>query len=325
MKRFIIDLGTPKEVLFFKPIYEELKRRGNVVYLTTRDNPESLALIKHLGMSALKVGKFGKDRYTKTLYGIKRMEKLLPLFSLINPDGLITLAEPNIIRLAFGLGVPIYNFIDIPEAEAVCKLTVPLAQWNFIPFIVPRHVMMSYGSRQLFIYPCLDPIAWLPKESGKLDKQFINKHPLIVWRRGETTASYYKDKGFVDVTPLIVDELKKKYPTYHFYEIPRYRNHKIINLSSLLDNADLFIGGGGTIQIESCYWGTWTITTRPFKTFYDDYLVNDGMMERVSTVEQGVLSAEKLLSQHYKNPNAKLLRDSKFPLNEICDKIESGQ
>lgn len=321
--KFIIDLGTPKEVLFFKPIYEELKSRGNNVILTTRNNPESLALIKHLGMNALKIGKFGTDRYTKLLFGIKRMEQLLPLFETFHPDGLITLAEPNIIRLAFGLGVPVYNFIDIPEAEAVCRLTVPLARWNFIPFVVPRHEIMKYGARQIFVYNCLDPIAWLPKEAGELDEEFKDKHPLIIWRKGETVASYYKDKGFTDITPQIIEELKKKYPKYYFYEIPRYKKHEVVNLSSLLSNADLFIGGGGTIQIESAYWGTWTITTRPFKTYYDDYLVNDGLMERVSTVEQGVVIAERLLSQKHKNQHAKQLRKMEFPIKEICDRIES--
>lgn len=326
MKKYIIDMGTPKQVLFFKPLYKELKKRGHEVTLTTRDNPESLALIKHFKMPALQIGKFGTDRYTKTFYGIQRAEELLPLFERIKPDGLITLAEPNIIRLAFGLGIPIYNFIDIPEAEGVCKLTLPLAYWNFIPFVVPRDSIMRLGGTQIYVYDCLDPIAWLPKKSGQLDTefQFKDKQPLIVWRRGEISASYYKDEGFQDITPLMIDELKKRHPHYHFYEIPRYQSHKIVNLSSLLDHANLFIGGGGTIQIESAYWGTWTITTRPFKTFYDDFLISEGLMARTKTIEEGVKLAEGMLKGEPKNKSCELLRKMKFPVKEICDKIESG-
>lgn len=327
MKRYIIDMGTPKEVRFFKPICEELIRRGNAVILTTRDNQESISLIKHFGMPAIIAGKFGDTRENKLLYGIERMEKLFPLFTNFKPDGLITLSEPNIIRLAFGLGIPIYNFIDIPEAEKVCKLTLPLATWNFIPFFVPRHTMNNLGAQQIYIYQCMDPNAWLTPNPGELDKEFRFKDgkPFIIWRRGEVTASYYKDSGFKDITPLIADRLQKLHPKWHFYEIPRYKTHKIVNLPAVLKEADVFIGGGGTIQIESCYYGTWTMTTRPFKTYYDDYLVSEQMMNRVSTVEAGVELAEKWSLQPRKNPTAKTLQAMKFPIEEICDKIECGE
>lgn len=321
-------MGTPKEVLFFKPIYEELIKRGNMVILTTRDNQESISLIKHFQMPAIVIGKFGDTRENKLLYGIERMSQLFPIFISFKPDGLITLSEPNIIRLAFGLNISIYNFIDIPEAEKVCQLTVPLATWNFIPFFVPRHIMNNFGARQIFIYQCLDPVAWLTKDVGELDDEFKfkDKKPFVVWRRGEIIASYYKDSGFKDITSHIVYKLTKLHPDWHFYEIPRYKTHKIVNLPALLKRADLFIGGGGTIQIESCYYGTWTMTTRPFPTYYDNYLISESMMDRISTIEAGVELAEKRVYWHpKKNPNSKMLQDMKFPIKEICDKIECDE
>lgn len=307
-------MGTPKQTLFFKPIYEELIRRGIAVDLITRDNPEALALQQYYKLPTFPIGGFGKTKEEKLLLGIQRQEKLYQFMSHRDITGLINFVEPNSSRVAFGLDIPIFTFIDMPESKKVCQLTIALSEWTFIPFCVPRDTIMHYGARQIYVYPCLDPMIWLPKKTKKLQMD----RPFITYRPAETEASYYE--GFKDITNDIIEELRKD-KVLHLYPLPRYQGHKIVDLPSLLANSDLFIGGGGTIQIEAAYYGTWTITTRPFSTYYDTYMLTMELMSKATTVQDGVRLAKGFLEQPSKNVASEVLRKMKFPLREVVDKI----
>jgi predicted glycosyltransferase len=53
---------------------------------------------------------------------------------------------------------------------------------------------------------------------------------------------------------------------------------KKVELSNILPFVDLFVGGGGTINIEATFWNIPTISTRSFLCFYDRYLIEEGLM-----------------------------------------------
>ena len=74
------------------------------------------------------------------------------------------------------------------------------------------------------------------------------KYAFIIYRPGETKAAYYPEKD--DITIPIIEGLKKIYPTGTFMPVPRYGEHEMIDMQSLLYHADLFVGGGGTMNIE---------------------------------------------------------------------------
>ncbi len=117
--RFWVDMSTPKEVLFFKGIVKELESRGHSVIVTTRKYGETNDLIDYFGIDAEIIGAHGKTRQGKLHESILRTKGLYDRFKNEEIHNVITLVNPEVCRVAFGLGFPLANFIDIPEAEIV--------------------------------------------------------------------------------------------------------------------------------------------------------------------------------------------------------------
>jgi len=324
------DLSTPKEVLFFKGMIREMAQRGHKVIITTRKYTETNDLIRYFRLEAKEIGTHGKTRTEKLWCSIDRLKKLYRFFNDKPIDAVITLSNPEACRIAFGLGFPIFNFIDIPEAETVCRLTLPLSSQVFIPFHVPREAIRRYWTGEPFVYDCFDVSAWMPKNPAPLSQldlpeKIVKRIPtqrLIIYREAEVKASYFQALGKQDLTLDIIKNLKKKYPKIVFLQASRYKKHRVVDMQSLLDYATLFIGGGGTMNLEASYWGTWTISCRPFLTSYDEWLQNNRSQIHVDTVEDGVQVASEMLDRADKNPCSAIIRKMQFPLDNICSFIE---
>jgi len=319
--RFWIEMSTPKEVLFFKDFIPEILERGHDYFITTRKYEEANDLIDHFNLKAHIVGGHGgKSLYGKLASGAERIKLLSDIVG--DADVLVNLCNPEACRVAFGLGIPVINFIDMPESDKVCRLTVPLSKAVFTPFHVPKSMIRKYWDGPIKTYNCLDPIAWMSKEPKPLDKIWNEEitYPFIIYRPGETKAAYYPDKD--DITIPIVEKLMEKYPSGTFLPVPRYEQHKMVDMQNLLYYADLFIGGGGTMNIEAAYWGTWTVACRPVITTYDRWMEDNVLQVRANTIEDGVNLSQQMIKRGVKNKNSYKLRNMTFPLKEIITSIE---
>jgi len=325
---FWVDMSSPKEVLFFKVITDELIRRGHNITYTSRTYSGTQELIEHYGLQVENFGRHGRNLHEKLYYSIDRLHKLVKRFEFEKIDGLITLMNPEVSRIAFGLKIPIFGFCDIIEADAVARLTLPQSKIAFIPTHIPEASVRRYYDGEILFYDCLDPACWMPEKPISQDSPMLpdvvrdNKHPLIVYRQAETRAAYFQ--GYYDFTPTVVDMLKKQMPEATFYGLSRYTKHTMVDVQSLLYYTDLFIGGGGTMCEEAAWWGTWALSCRPFKTTYDMWLIEHGLMWQPPTVRDAVLKALELLTHKEKNPKCSQLNTQKFPLKMICDAIERG-
>jgi len=318
-----IDLSTPKETLLFNEFIKEFKSRGHEIFLTTRKYAETNSIIKYLGLDAEMVGAHGITREEKMKCAADRLKKLYPIILEQKPDALITFTNPEACRIAFGLGIPIFNFTDMPESDKVMRLTLPLSTIVFSPFVVTKELIWKYWDGPTIFYNCLDPIAWMraiPKPLSVILPELNVVRPFIIYRSGETKAAYYEGKD--DISVPIVAKLKTLYSSGTFYEVPRYTTHDMVDMQSLLAHADLFISGGATMAIEAAWWGTWTIACRPVIATYDKWLEENGLQFRANTVDEGITLATDFLSKNGKNPNLGLLWKQSFPLKAICDKIE---
>lgn len=320
--KFWVDMCTPKDVIFFRKIIEELNYRNHEIFITTRNYTETNNLINYFGLNAVIVGSHGKTIKEKIDCSVERMVELNKLFKLEQPDALISYTNPESCRIAFGHAIPIFNYTDIPEAEKVMRLTLPLSSCIYSPFCVNPQLIRNYWVGELYLYDCLDPVAWLPAKPTPLKEIFDEyiTYPFIIYRESENHASYLIDKE--DITEYIIDELKDLYPSGTFFKIPRYEEHKSIDLQSLFAYADLFIGGGGTMNIEATWWGTWTLACRKITTSYDNWLEDNYLQFRVHNVESAIDYSKYLLSLAKKNKNCTKLRNMVFPVKEICDHME---
>jgi predicted glycosyltransferase len=86
----------------------------------------------------------------------------------------------------------------------------------------------------------------------------LDRHrPVVVCRETEWQSTYVEG----DIVGQVAAALQRRHPRWQVISIPRYRPHPMYDVPSLLAQADLFIGGGGTMCIEAAYYGT--STARP--------------------------------------------------------------
>ena len=164
--RVWIDILTPKQALFFEPLIQLLKERGDEVIVTSRRYREAELLLRKRQINAEFIGSHGgKELSNKLSASLERSELLLEYFREDKPDALVSFSSPEAGRVAFGLGIINICVSDSPHAEAVSKLTIPIADCLLTPWIVPEKSWTVYGIERSKIetYKALDPFVWLSR------------------------------------------------------------------------------------------------------------------------------------------------------------------
>lgn len=315
MKKLWIDILTPKQVMMFGELAKVLGKEHEL-FITTREYRETNELLELKKINAAKVGRHGgKTLEGKLNAGLERMAELNRLIQKEKPDALVSLSSPEASRIAFGLKIPHVCVNDIPEAEAVARLTIPLASVIVTPKLIPKSAWLKYGiaAEKIVQYDALDPAAWLKNFTP--DKSVLEKlkigggKPIITFRAEESFAAYLENANTKSSVVIpIVNELMKKIDA-NFVVLPRYAEqeenisrllnsgaiiaHHAIDGPSLLAMSDIFIGGGGTMTLESALLGTPTISCRQFSTMYEDYAVKKGLV--IKADGNAAETAEKIL------------------------------
>lgn len=324
------DLVTPKSVLFFRRIIEAIKDQGHTVLVTARegqDYSEVVELLRLYGIEFVNLGEFGGAGLKNKLSASLERQKDLMEFIAEHPiRRLVCLCSVDANRIAFGLGIPIVNFYDIPLSDCEenfrralpqARLTLPLSSCVIKPFVVPDDIFRRFSleSEQIHNYRFIDPVIWL--EDFVYDPDYVDtllepfgidrSRPLIVIREEEYKASYVSKQY-----PILYEAMEELSALGNLLIIPRYEagylkeqfpyacvlDHKVV-IQHLLKECDLFIGGGGTINTEACYFGSPTISTRSFVSHYDKYQIDTGLMRWVSTKDELLEAAGSMLSKRY--------------------------
>lgn len=351
------DFVTPKSVLFFKPMIDEIKARGRPVLLTARSSEgyeEITGLLDLYRFDYINRGGFGGSQLSDKLKAsIDRQLSLIEFVSAYNIDRLVCLCSVDANRVAFGLGIPIINFYDIPlsdystdfmKALPQARLTLPLSKKAFKPFVVPNEIFTRFSlePHQVREYNFIDPYIWLKDfvPDSSYAKQVLAPYnldlsrPLIIVREEEYKASYV-DKHY----SLLYDTLEdiQKLTQANIVIIPRYESSYLINMfpfatvlqekiivQHLLAFADLFIGGGGTMNTEACLLGVPTISTRSFICHYDKFQIDSKLMVWVSNRDD-LLAAVKTMFTHRIDDIAKQVTGRmELDIKHLVDEILNG-
>jgi len=301
------DLGTPKSVLFFKPLIERLTERGESPLVTSRGGAaygEIHTLLLFHDLDAVVIGEYGGESlFGKVDASLARQRRLLDLVREYRIERLVSLCNVDSCRVAFGLGISVINFCDLPTRgdrepfTAVARLTLPLSAKILHPFVIPETIFTPLLKRENVVrYDFLDPILYLKDQTP--DRSLIDGLPLdstrktVCFREEEEMASYVtRDQTWV------FDVLKGI--NANIIAIPRYGSDRIrqqlpgavvmdkgVELSAVLPFADLMVGGGGTINIEAAYWGTPVVSTRSFISHYDRFLIAHDLMHHAESPDQ---------------------------------------
>lgn len=287
-----IDILTPKQVLFFNGVGEELTKRGYEVFITLRSYRETIGLAEMYLYNKFHIKIFGKYEgetlEERLSASIKRSLELAEYISEMKPDIAISSTSPDAARVAYGLGVSHISVSDMPQAEAVSRLTVPLSKKLYCPWIISKRKWLKYGiaSNQVIQYKGLDPVVWIKRH--KEDEELISKYNLrkrkyIVVRTVEKKASYQLpiiSKKKINMKKWINNFQEISGYNYTIFILPRYEDQieklkleyvgedsvviidKVIDGLTLLKYASGFIGYGGTMTMEAALLGKPTISLR---------------------------------------------------------------
>src|SRR3989344_1830411 len=188
MSKIWIEILTPKQVMMFGRLAKALEKEHELL-ITTREYKETNELLELKGVGANCLGKHGgRTLEGKLNAGIERMGLLNELVQKEKPNVLVSLSSPEASRVAFGLKIPHICVNDIPEAEAVTRLTAPLSNFIVAPKLIPKSAWLKYGvpAEKVIQYDALDPVAWLkgfePNQNDFNDLRIQKGKPIITFR-----------------------------------------------------------------------------------------------------------------------------------------------
>ncbi len=312
------------------------------ILCTSRNYREvvELAKIKHTNL--LLVGRHGGSKKDDKLKAsIQRMGNLTEIVRKFSPDLTISFCSPEAARVSFGLGIKHIVFSDSPHAEAVMRLSIPLAQKALIPWIIPKKEFEKFGmsKNNIIHYKAIDA-AVIVKDKSNVIPFSVNKNKkTIVIRPEESEAAYVKER--INRSISIIHEFSKEYKRYNIIVLARYLPQKnmikkeygdkvmildkIVDGKSLLTVTDVFIGSGGTMTAESALMGIPTISYDAVPNYIEKYLVNTGLIRRETNPKKVVHIAKQMLHEPTKNRKkaSKIINSMEDPFTKLVFAIKA--
>ncbi|MBX5328102.1 MAG: DUF354 domain-containing protein [Candidatus Bathyarchaeota archaeon] len=273
------DACTGKHVRYAVAVARKLRTLGHEIILTTRRHPDTLPLAEFLNEKFIVAGKYNpKSLLTRLKEGTVRQLMFCKIFEKETPKVAISHGSVDLCRVAFGLGAKVITTVDTPYAEAVHRLTLPLSDYVVVSEAIPKENLQAYGIKgEIVSFNGVDEVAWIKNCKPKVWYDF--GEPLIVVRQLEEKAVYTKKA--VDMISLA----KKLTKLGKVVFLSRYHRktvndlivpNEFVDSASLVAQADLFVGVGGTITREAALQGTPAIIVNTFQQQY----VNDFLMEK---------------------------------------------
>ena len=318
-----IEVLTPKQALFFEPLYHALKREGYEALITTRVYREAEQTLKLKKLRFSVVGSHGGGTaFGKLTASAERITKLANLIQNWKPNVAVSFSSVEASRVAFGLGIPHVAANDSPHSWMVARLTIPLTTFLCCPWIIGRPVWREFGGplRRVILYRALDPAAWLkrhrPNHNVLSQLKLKKDQPIVVFRTEEAFASYLMGKAS-DREPVvgpIIDWLLRRgldcqvvVSTRYGMQAPVIRKRfgekvtvvdRIVDATSLLSYSSAFVGSGGTMTVEAALLGIPSISCFPGpKPLYIQYLERLGLVETIRSPREISTRVHRVLTE----------------------------
>jgi len=310
--------------MFFGPAVTLLHESDHEILCTSRYYREAVELAKVKSLKLKIVGRHGgAERYQKLRESANRIFELAALINKFEPDFAITFSSPEASRVAFGLGIKHIGFNDSPHAEAVSKLTIPLIDHLFSPWVIPISAWLPYGISRTQITQYRALLSASPKSLRELNLDPGKKTVLI--RPEETKASYIADNMLENRIAMVDAVINNFHESDNIVILCRYEEQiqqfmeryegrafilrNVVDGIPLIAASDVFIGAGGTMTSEASLLGTPTISISPIRFYVEKYLVASGLVKRASnSIELVRLTNKMLTDENYKTKQRRLAK-----------------
>lgn len=301
-----IDLDHTPHVPLFRPIVEEIHRRGIETLVTARDFAQTVALLKMWNIQHVAIGHHGgSSKVGKVLNLLQRSSQLIAHVWNKKIDLAVSHGSRSQIVAARMLGIPSVAMDDYEYSEAWIENN--LATWILMPKYIPEQRLQTLGfcMRKLRRYPGYKEELYLPyfkPDPGFRDLIGVPADKILVTIRPSAMYANYHDPLSEQILlrvikkaletpnswPLIVSRIAKDKSficerfgdQVHFLE-------KVVDGVQLIWNSDVFISGGGTMNREAGLLGVpvYSIFTGR-KPYLDEYLAEQGKLTFIDSLEK---------------------------------------
>src|SRR5215475_5304252 len=190
-RKIWIDLDNSPHVPFFRPIIEELQKRGHEVIITARDAYQVRELLAFYGVSGKMVGKHhGKIKAFKVLGTCWRAVSLSAAVRGSKPDLSVSHGSRGCLIASALLGVP---NVMLTDYEFVAKIPTVKPAFIMVPSVVPDDNLALQGSRVLK-YPGIKEDVYLSRftPDQSLRKRLgIGPEEILITVRPPATEAHY--------------------------------------------------------------------------------------------------------------------------------------
>jgi len=341
-----LDLLTPKQVLFFGPVVEELKSSGAEVLTTSRRYREVGPLAGRAGLDLKYVGERGtRGPEEQLLAATRRQAEIIPLVKEFRPSVAVSIASAVCARVAFGLGIKHVAVNDSPHSDVAGRLSIPLSHRLLCPWVIPYKAWARFGiqRKQVTTYHALDPAVWLKRAPlpGPVPKLARGRKTITV--RVQESDAPYLSKADMGWTDKLLGALINAFPDANLVALCRYDFQveeirgkfgskcivpdDIVSGHGLLSATDLFVGMGGTMNAEAALMGVPTISAFQGSLYTDRYLESVGLLAKELTPSGIVAQASRYLTRpakvDFSRKAERVLASMEDPVPKIARAIEN--
>ncbi len=270
-----IDLDNSPHVPFFRPIIEQLEKRGCKVVLTARNSFQTCALADLAGLNYKRVGRhYGKHMILKLAGIVIRAVQLVPFVLRERPDLAISHGSRSQQILSYLLRVPVITMTDYEYSKIM-----PIVHYAciIVPEAIPPEAIPN-SAEQILRYPGLKEDVYVPDfvpDPNLREQLGIGKDEIVATIRPPATEAHYHNHESVGLFEKTIEFLAGKNDA-RIVMLPRNekqkawinnrwpdwcRSEKILFLREVVDGlnliwcSDLVISGGGTMNREAVALG----------------------------------------------------------------------
>ena len=301
-----IDLDNSPHVPLFKPIVQELGRRGYSVMLTARDCFQVCALAELHRLPYQRVGRhYGKNKLMKGIGLVFRALQLIPVTWRWKPDLALSHGSRSQMILCRLLNIPLVMMTDYDHAKGLPGLR---PDWMILPRALPDH--FAVGREKISRYDGIKEDVYVPSfvpEQGVLQRLGIDDHDVVVTLRPPATEAHYFRAQSEELFEAVIAWLGSV-PDLRVIVLPRNEKQadfvrqswpellasgKVIIPAQVVDGlnliwySDLVISGGGTMNREAAALGVPVYSIfRGELGAVDKYLSDTGRLKLIANVEE---------------------------------------
>ena len=305
-RKIWIDIDNSPHVPFFRPIVDELQRRGFEVELTARDIYQVCQLLEFFNLRCKVVGgHYGKNKALKVLGNCWRTIQLIPTAARFHADLAISHGSRAQVLACKALGIPTVMMHDYEHST---KTGFIEADWVFMPDVIPGNAMSSRPD-QVFKYPGLKEDVYVPQfvpDSSVLNHLGISRDEILVTLRPPATEAHYHnpeaEQLFAEAVRFMSEDRRVRAVVLprNLKQGEQLRREWAALISSgsmiipegavdglnLIWFSDLMISGGGTMNREAAALGVPVYSVFRGKIgAVDQYLAQNGRLTLLENIK----------------------------------------